>query len=85
MFRAVTDIRFGIGTFTSSMRKDYAAYLVKDIKAWTPPGRPAFLHVFLKQRFHAHGDRPARRRGAGSEYVAVRPTSLVALYRQSKG
>jgi hypothetical protein len=84
VFRAVTDHNFGIRTFTPAMRADYAAFLAKDIRAWTPPYRPAFLHAFVGNPF-THLEIGQRVIDAlGPAYVAVRPDQLAALYRESR-
>jgi hypothetical protein len=84
VFRAVTDHRFGIGTFTPAMRHDLESYLVKDIKAWTPRRRPAFLHVFLANPFTHMEIGENIVAALGPDYVAVRPDQLIALYERSR-
>lgn len=84
VFRAVTDHQFGIGTFTPAMRADYAAFLAKDIKTWTPPYRPAFLHAFVGNPFTHMEIGEEIIKTLGPEYVAVRPDQLAALYRESR-
>jgi hypothetical protein len=84
VFRAVTSHNFGIGTFTRAMRHDLEAYLVRDIKAWTPRQRPAFLHVFLANSFTHMEIGQNVIAALGPEYVPVRPDQLIELYQRSR-
>jgi hypothetical protein len=66
------------------MRHDLESYLVKDIKAWTPRRRPAFLHVFLANPFTHMEIGENIVAALGPDYVAVRPDQLIALYERSR-
>jgi hypothetical protein len=59
--------------------------MINEIKRWTPPPRPAFLHVFLANWLTTMEMATSIARGLGPEYVAVRPDQLGPLYRQSRG
>ncbi len=75
----------GEGTFTPYGRRNAEAFMVTEIRQWTPSQRPAFLHVFLANWLtHMEmADNIARR--LGPEYVAVRPDQLADLHRQANG
>lgn len=63
-------------------REERIARLVADVRAMTPPERPAFLHFFVLNWF---SDLPLLQdvlKRLGPEYVAVRHDHLAALYRQ---
>jgi len=59
--------------------------MINEVKRWTPPQRPAFLHVFLANWLTTMEMATNIARGLGPEYVAVRPDQLGPLYRQSLG
>ena len=76
VFHAVTRWSEGIS------RKRQIDDLVSQIRAMTPPERPAFMHLFVLNWF---ADLPMLKEildRLGPEYVAVRPDHLAALYRQ---
>ena len=71
-------------TFTPANRRDAEAFVITEIKRWTPPKHPAYLHVFLAN-WLTHVEMVENiAKGLGPEYVAVRPDQLIALYRQSR-
>lgn len=72
-------------TFTPSARRDAEYFMINEIKRWTPPQRPAFLHVFLANWLTSMEMAANIATGLGSEYVAVRPDQLGPLYRQTLG
>ena len=77
VFRAVTSWS------ETDSREERIARLVADVRAMTPPERPAFLHFFVLNWF---SDLPLLQealRRLGPDYVAVRHDHLAALYRQS--
>jgi hypothetical protein len=84
IFRAVNRPP-GPFTFTPSARRDAEDFMINEIKRWTPPPRPAFLHVFLANWLTTMEMATSIARGLGPEYVAVRPDQLGPLYRQSRG
>ncbi|HLN02152.1 MAG TPA: GxGYxYP domain-containing protein [Bryobacteraceae bacterium] len=83
VFRAI-DRPPGPFTFTPSARRDAVYYMVNEIKRWTPPQRPAFLHVFLANWLTSLDMAEGIVKGLGSEYVPVRPDQLGPLYQQSR-
>jgi hypothetical protein len=83
VFRAI-DRPPGPFTFTPSARRDAVSYMINEIKRWTPPQRPAFLHVFLANWLTSLDMAEGIVRGLGSEYVPVRPDQLGPLYQQSR-
>ncbi len=72
-------------TFTSSARRDAEYFMINEIRRWTPPRRPAFLHVFLANWLTTMDMAANIVRGLGEEYVAVRPDQLALLHRRSNG
>lgn len=70
-------------TFTPSARRDAEYFMINEIKRWTPPRRPVFLHVFLANWLTSMEMATNIAAGLGPEYVAVRPDQLGILYRQS--
>lgn len=58
--------------------------MINEIKRWTPPQRPAFLHVFLANWLTSLDMAEGIVKGLGSEYVPVRPDQLGPLYHQSQ-
>lgn len=83
VFRAI-DRPPGPFTFTPSARRDAVYYMINEIKRWTPPQRPAFLHVFLANWLTTLDMAEEIVQGLGSEYVPVRPDQLGPLYQQSR-
>lgn len=83
VFRAI-DRPPGPFTFTPSARRDAVYYMVNEIKRWTPPRRPAFLHVFLANWLTSLDMAEGIINELGSEYVPVRPDQLGPLYQQSR-
>lgn len=83
VFRAI-DRPPGPFTFTPSARHDAVYYMVNEIKRWTPPQRPAFLHVFLANWLTSLDMAEGIVKGLGNEYVPVRPDQLGPLYQQSQ-
>ena len=84
VFRAVNQPPYVL-TFTPSSRRDAEAFMLKEIRTWTPPRRPAFLFVFLANWLTNMEMAENIVKGLGPGYVAVRPDQLVALYKQSHG
>lgn len=84
VFRAINHPP-GPFTFTPSARRDAEYFMVNEIKRWTPPQRPAFLHVFLANWLTSMEMAANIARALGPEYVAVRPDQLALLYKQSAG
>ena len=84
IFRAVNRPP-GPFTFTPSVRRDAEDFMINEIKRWTPPQRPGFLHVFLANWLTTMEMATNIARRLGPEYVAVRPDQLGPLYRQSLG
>jgi hypothetical protein len=88
VFRAVNDHAsptFQNLTYTLPARRDTEAYMVNQIKQWTPPERPTFLHVFLAN-WVLHTEMAENIvKALGPGYVAVRPDQLVDLYQQARG
>jgi hypothetical protein len=82
VFRAI-DRPPGPFTFTPSARRDAEFYMINEIRRWTPPERPAFLHVFLANWLTSLDMAVNILKGLGPEYVVVRPDQLPRLYRQS--
>lgn len=68
--------------WTPSARREAEFYMVNEIKRWTPPQRPAFLHVFLANWLTHLGMAENIAKGLGPEFVAVRPDQLVLLFQQ---
>ncbi len=63
-------------------REQQIASLVAQVRAATPPTRPAFMHLFVLNWF---ADLPMLQevlRRLGPEYIAVRPDHLAHLYQQ---
>jgi hypothetical protein len=58
--------------------------MIHEIRRWTPPQRPAFLHVFLANWLTSLDMAEAIVQGLGAEYVPVRPDQLGPLYQQSR-
>ena len=81
VFRAI-DRPPGPFTFTPSARRDAVYYMINEIRRWTPPQRPAFLHVFLANWLTSLDMAEGIVQGLGSEYQPVRPDQLGPLYRQ---
>jgi len=84
VFRAVNSPP-GPFTFTPDARRDAEYFMINEIKRWTPPQRPAFLHVFLANWLTTMEMATNIAKGLGPEYQAVRPDQLGVLYRQSLG
>ncbi len=72
-------------TFTPSARRDAEYFMINEIKRWTPPQRPCFLHVFLANWLTTMEMAENIVRGLGNEYVVVRPDQLPQLYRRFTG
>ena len=83
VFRAI-DRPPGPFTFTPSARRDAVYYMVNEIKRWTPPQRPAFLHVFLANWLTSLDMAEGIVKGLGTEYLPVRPDQLGPLYQESR-
>jgi hypothetical protein len=71
-------------TYTSESRRQTEAFMVGEIKRWTPRPRPAFLYVSLANWLRRMDMAVNIAKGLGPEYIAVRPDQLVSLYRQSQ-
>ena len=71
--------------YTPHARNEILRFMIDDIKRWTPPQRPAFLHGFLADWLRDLSMATQIAKGLGAEYVAVRPDQLLDLYRQSSG
>jgi hypothetical protein len=69
-------------TFTPSARRDAEYFMVNEIKRWTPPQRPCFLHVFLANWLTTMEMAENIVRGLGDEYVVVRPDQLPLLCKR---
>lgn len=82
VFRAI-DRPPGPFTFTPSARRDAEYYMINEIRRWTPPQRPVFLHVFLANWLTSLDMAENIVKGLGPEYVVVRPDQLPRLYQQS--
>jgi len=72
-------------TFTPSARRDAEAWMLTEIRRWTPPQRPAFVYAFLANWFTTMDMGENLMKGLGGEYVAVRPDQLATLYREFSG
>jgi hypothetical protein len=72
-------------TFTTYGRRQAVTGMLDEIRRFTPPTRPAFMHVFLANWLShmAMADEIAAK--LGPDYIAVRPDQLVALYKASRG
>jgi len=68
--------------WTPSARREAEFFMINEIKRWTPRERPAFLHVFLANWLTHLEMAENIAKGLGSEYVAVRPDQLVAVFQQ---
>jgi hypothetical protein len=67
---------------TGGPPKQRIADVVRDIRAISPKGRPAFLHVFVSNWGASIPWMKEVMKQLGPGYVAVRPEHLGALYRQ---
>jgi hypothetical protein len=76
VFHAVTGWSEGIS------REGQIEDLVSQIRAITPPERPAFMHLFVLNWFADLRMLQEILNRLGPEYVVVRPDHLAALYRQ---
>jgi hypothetical protein len=88
VFRAINghpDWLFANLTYTPESWRQIERFMIEEIKRWTPPQRPAFLHVSLPNWLRRMDMAVNIAKGLGPEYVAVRPDQLVSLYRQSRG
>ncbi len=72
-------------TFTPFGREEAETYMIEEIRKWTPPQRPAFIHVFLANWLSQIGMAENIAKGLGSEYVAVRPDQLAEMYEPFGG
>lgn len=71
-------------TFTPAARRDAEAFMVTEVRRWTPRQRPAFVYAFLANWFTTMDMGENLMRGLGPEYVAVRPDQLAMLYKESR-
>lgn len=70
--------------FTTNTQHETERHVVGTIKRWTPPYRPAFLHVGVNNWLRQMDMLPRIVEGLGPDYVPVRPDQLVELYTQSR-
>ena len=59
--------------------------LVNEIRAFTAPERPFFMHVFCLNWFLTPTQLAELKAMLGDEYVVVRPDHLCILYRKALG
>jgi hypothetical protein len=59
--------------------------LVNEIRAFTAPERPFFMHVFCLNWFLTPTQLAELKAMLGDEYVVVRPDHLCMLYRKALG